>query len=125
MAIAVLCACGKETKVKDELAGKRIKCPACQSALTIPGASEDVAASVPPSPARRPALQQEEEEDAPPRRQASKDGAKKSNTLLFAAIGGGVLLLGCCCLGVGIGGFFLFFSPSKENSVASSGTEGS
>ncbi len=36
MAIKVACACGKKLAVKDELAGKKVKCPACQKLLNIP-----------------------------------------------------------------------------------------
>lgn len=37
MPIAVGCKCGKKFKVKDELAGKAVRCPDCKSALRIPG----------------------------------------------------------------------------------------
>lgn len=45
MPIKVECDCGKKLSVKDELAGKRVKCPACQELLTIPksAAEEDPA----------------------------------------------------------------------------------
>lgn len=36
MAIKVSCVCGKKLAVKDELAGKKVKCPACQKLLSIP-----------------------------------------------------------------------------------------
>jgi hypothetical protein len=36
MAISVSCTCGKTLSVKDELAGKRGKCPACGAMLSIP-----------------------------------------------------------------------------------------
>jgi hypothetical protein len=36
MAIAVTCRCGKKFKVKDELAGKVVRCPQCQIPLRIP-----------------------------------------------------------------------------------------
>jgi RsiW-degrading membrane proteinase PrsW (M82 family) len=36
MAIKFSCACGKEFQAKDELAGRRAKCPACGNILTIP-----------------------------------------------------------------------------------------
>ena len=39
MAISVACACGKQLKVKDELAGKKIRCPACQAAVVVPAAA--------------------------------------------------------------------------------------
>lgn len=40
MSIAVQCAhCGKQLKVKDELAGKKGKCPQCQNVIQIPAAA--------------------------------------------------------------------------------------
>ena len=35
--IAATCSCGKRFRAKAELAGKRVKCPGCGNALTIPG----------------------------------------------------------------------------------------
>lgn len=40
MAINVACQCGKAFRVKDEVAGKRVKCPACGRVLDIPEDSE-------------------------------------------------------------------------------------
>jgi hypothetical protein len=37
MSISFACECGKSFSVRDEFAGKRTKCPACGSALTVPG----------------------------------------------------------------------------------------
>lgn len=45
MPIAVACKCGKKFKVKDELAGKAVRCPDCKAPLKIPGAGVPVAAS--------------------------------------------------------------------------------
>jgi hypothetical protein len=36
MAIEVQCSCGTRLKVKDQLAGKKIKCPSCQAVLLVP-----------------------------------------------------------------------------------------
>ncbi len=36
MAITVTCACGQGFRVKDELAGKKVKCPKCSQLLSIP-----------------------------------------------------------------------------------------
>src|SRR5690348_9992307 len=36
MAISFACSCGKSFRAKDELAGKRTKCPACGQVLVIP-----------------------------------------------------------------------------------------
>ena len=38
MPIPVACACGAKFAAKDELAGKRVKCPKCSQPLTIPAA---------------------------------------------------------------------------------------
>lgn len=45
MAILVSCKCGKQMKVKDELAGKAVRCPDCKTPLRIPGAVPAGAAS--------------------------------------------------------------------------------
>lgn len=37
MAIVFSCTCGKNLQAKDEFAGRRIRCPKCQTILTIPG----------------------------------------------------------------------------------------
>lgn len=38
MPIVVRCTCGKALSVKDELAGKRVRCPACKAVLEVPPA---------------------------------------------------------------------------------------
>src|SRR5439155_21125059 len=38
MAITVSCTCGQGFRVKDDLAGKTVKCPKCSGLLTIPAA---------------------------------------------------------------------------------------
>jgi DNA-directed RNA polymerase subunit M/transcription elongation factor TFIIS len=40
MPIAVACQCGKTLNVRDELAGKAVKCPACQQILKVPAAGK-------------------------------------------------------------------------------------
>src|SRR5207249_4537285 len=105
MAITVTCQCGKKLGVKDEMAGKKVRCPACQTVLTVPGGAEEM----PP-----PELAAEEEAPAPKRTtrtvsNGNAAGEPKSKKTLYFIIGGvaGVLLLGCCCLG-GVGSWFLF-----------------
>ncbi len=39
MPIPVTCACGKTLQVKNELAGKNVRCPACKQPLSIPAAA--------------------------------------------------------------------------------------
>lgn len=36
MAIALTCDCGRELQVKDEYAGKRVRCPGCSQPLAVP-----------------------------------------------------------------------------------------
>lgn len=36
MSVRLECSCGKKLSIKDEMAGRRIKCPACGAVLTIP-----------------------------------------------------------------------------------------
>lgn len=36
MAISFPCSCGRNLRVKDELAGRRVRCPNCSSILTVP-----------------------------------------------------------------------------------------
>ncbi len=51
MAISVSCKCGKQMKVKDELAGKAVRCPDCKSPLRIPGAAAPAGAGASQKPA--------------------------------------------------------------------------
>jgi len=48
MPIDLSCSCGRVLVLRDELAGKTIRCPQCQAELTVPAA--------PPPPAPKPAL---------------------------------------------------------------------
>jgi hypothetical protein len=129
MPVAVSCTCGKSFHVKDELAGKKIKCPGCQAVVEVPAAGVAPAA---PTPAAAPARAELVEDDSPaavqlpsqaaivedddladrPRR--GKKGKKAaqggSKTMLFVGLGVGAVLLGLCCIGGGIGGYFLFLA---------------
>jgi hypothetical protein len=60
MPIAVDCTCGRPFRIKDELAGKKVRCPECKSILAVPeqslGAEFDYEAEVipePPAPAQK------------------------------------------------------------------------
>lgn len=58
MSIPVSCSCGKSFAAREDLAGKRVKCPNCQSPLTIPGttgAGKAPAAASAPAPTAAPA----------------------------------------------------------------------
>lgn len=41
MTIRITCQCGKQLAVKDEYAGRRIKCPQCQKAVSIPRPADE------------------------------------------------------------------------------------
>jgi hypothetical protein len=42
MPISLGCACGRSLRVKDELAGRRIKCPQCGAVLAVPKPEEEI-----------------------------------------------------------------------------------
>jgi hypothetical protein len=63
MPITLTCACGRSLRIKDEFAGRKVRCPECQVVLTVPIqeellADEDAAdllldGTPPPEPQRR------------------------------------------------------------------------
>jgi len=53
MSLVVNCPCGKVLRVKAELSGRRIKCPACQQILAVPSVVEEPAEPVPLLPRQR------------------------------------------------------------------------
>ncbi len=55
MPIRIQCQCGKSLNVRDDLAGKKIKCPGCGNALVVGGGG--AAAAAPARPAPRPPAQ--------------------------------------------------------------------
>src|SRR5437016_990909 len=103
MAIPVACACGKQLKVKDELAGKKIRCPACQAAVTVPAA----APPEPPSPGDReeavvapkaklaaPVAAPTDEPTPVITASAKQPGKESPRLVLWLVLGGLVLVLG-------------------------------
>jgi hypothetical protein len=119
-----MCACGRPFNVKDELAGKNVRCPACQQVVNVPVAVDTLLMPVPttlptvvaatevlptvvaaPQGAPRPAG------DPPARRKKVKLGlASKTNATWYAMAGVG-LFVGCLCLGgCGFVGFSFFFT---------------
>jgi hypothetical protein len=60
MPITFRCSCGKTLQVKDEFAGRRVKCPACSGVAVVPAAMpafevvEDEPPAPPPPPKSRP-----------------------------------------------------------------------
>lgn len=85
MPIALSCDCGRALKVKDELGGKKIRCPQCQSILAVPvnrKTTDDLILEVLPADdedqmdarkTRRAAVQAEPPEVLPVRRRADED----------------------------------------------------
>ena len=57
MPIALKCQCGKQLNVRDEFAGKAVKCPACNQPLRVPAAGQAAPArpAAKPRPAAAPA----------------------------------------------------------------------
>jgi C4-type Zn-finger protein len=75
--------CGATLRLRDDLAGKRVKCPKCQGVLTVPAAEEPIevepeleveAITTEPAPrkSRRP-VRDEEDEERPRRRRRRDD----------------------------------------------------
>src|SRR5437879_1241330 len=97
MPLAVLCVCGKQFQVLDELAGKRVKCPACQQIVAVPGTL------VLPLPAA-PEQESADEDEFRPAGKKKKKGSGSSKVLLWVGLGSGavVLSLACCCGGFGV-----------------------
>src|SRR5438067_703406 len=112
MPLSVSCGnCGKSFKVADELAGRRVRCPACQSVVAVPSLS----AGPPPVTA----AEEAESVEAPrPKKKKRRDVAKKGNkTLLIVGGVAGAALLGFCCLGAGVGAWFLFLRGTPEKKL--------
>jgi hypothetical protein len=75
MPITLNCSCGKRLQVKDEFAGRRVKCPACGSIAQVP------------APEAEPQFEVVEDEE--PARPPRKAAAKKSETAGFNFSSGG------------------------------------
>ena len=112
MPIELTCPCGRELVLRDELAGKLIRCPECQAELTVPAApsaphhaSEPVLDVLPvavgdpfaaraeeaPAPAPRRRLDLRDESLAPPKPSAAKGGTGFGG--INAGVGGGLLMM--------------------------------
>lgn len=90
MSIPVSCPCGKHLHAKDELAGKRAKCPACGRSLQVP------AAQARPAPAGNPAAEKPAGAAVDP---APARGMQSWRSVLLAALGW-VAIFGCCSFGL-------------------------
>jgi hypothetical protein len=94
MAIEINCSCGRGLNLRDELAGKHIRCPACAATLQVPGGVEvveEVAAGPPPLAAgrgRRDALDAEPPPRRPERPKEREKKKKKKGSVFNEYYGG-------------------------------------
>ena len=112
MPIQVRCNCGKMLSVKDDFAGRKVKCPACQKLLRVPAAEEFAEDEIADEPTELPQKSRGGEKSTS-RGKGSKKGKKSSGS------GGGLLI------GLGTGGGLLVVAllawmlwPSKPDGVA-------
>jgi hypothetical protein len=93
MAIALTCAeCERDLRVKDELAGRKIKCPECGGVIAVPaGRRTSAVAAGAPAKSPKPPPEYDDDEDRPRKKKKKK---KSNKGLLIGLIIGGVLLLG-------------------------------
>jgi hypothetical protein len=89
MPIAVKCGCGKQLNVKDELAGKAIKCPGCGSVIKVVAGGTTSQPSAPRPTAPRPAVSPRPASHPVPRPAASVSAAGNRSSMddLFAEEG--------------------------------------
>lgn len=81
MPITLTCACGKTLQVKDEFAGRRVKCPACAAVASVPAAAPqfEVVDDEPAPPPRaapvraKPAGTAADDDDRPRKRRRDED----------------------------------------------------
>jgi len=120
MAIRFACACGQQLAVKDEYAGRKVRCTSCSQILSVPGGAPAAPAAAPPvarhAPAppppvaRRPVDDDRDyDEEERPRRRKKKGGIPR------AVIAGVAVLL---LLGVGFLVWKLFFSGPSAAALA-------
>ena len=73
MSIKVSCRCGKKIAAKDEYAGRKVRCPACQNLLRIPDTAKSAAFSDETWDET-----ESDENDAPPRRSTTSSPGRRS-----------------------------------------------
>ncbi len=98
MAFSVCCpSCGANLRLRDELAGRRVKCPKCREVITVsnqqaPSAEEEDENRRPRKLDRTNRDQDLDDEDLP-RRKKKKKKQQSRNGLIYALAGGGVALV--------------------------------
>ena len=125
MPIKVKCRCGRVLKVRDSMAGKRVRCPECESPIRIPE----------PEPVYEEFDDYVEEEDdpyaapPPPRKRKKKSSGKKSGRKRSKTSGASVpvpLLIGGGIFAglIGLGGAAYVFLSRDSPQVAETGAPG-
>src|SRR5262245_42924801 len=109
MPISISCSCGKQLNLADDLAGAKIRCPACQGALIVPAAAAPgdyylLAEPALPKDKLRSQEDMWDETDERIRTRHHKHETSRSTTRLYVYAGAAVLGL-VSCLGCGIGGW--------------------
>jgi hypothetical protein len=98
--------CRKELKIKDDLAGKRIKCPGCGAMFLVPVPSapaETAVSASPPAPSPTPAVEPVAGDadsaggESKRGKRRSKKPKAKSKTPLIIGLVAAVALVACCC----------------------------
>lgn len=114
MAISLTCRCGRRFHLKDELAGKRGKCPDCGALLSIPNAPVARVAAVPAAvsaapeqPASHAAANQAADAAPAPPQKASVREKSSHVAVLFVGVGAVALLFGFGLCGFGVWYFVL------------------
>src|SRR5262245_10061940 len=127
MPIVICCPCGKQLNLADDLAGAKIKCPACQAVLGVPAPVQDnpfpLAQPILPKDRLRSQEEMWDETDERLRRRRDKHETPRSTTRLYFYIGSLLLIL-FLGLGCGIGGWFYFYAFTGNELVGSWEAEG-
>jgi hypothetical protein len=128
MPIAVSCRqCGKTLSAPDQLAGKKVRCPACQAVLVVPSPLAEETfkvADVEPEPVKRQPrrVPDEPDEDEDEDKQEERRGGKKRGErargcldVLVFLVAGTMLLT--CCAGGGVFVWFRFYNFTGQELV--------
>ena len=75
MPISTSCSCGRKLNLKDELAGKTVKCPQCGTPLKVPGGAATATAIATPPPRQSPAESRIIEKPKPDTKTVKKEQA--------------------------------------------------
>jgi dienelactone hydrolase len=113
MSLTVSCpGCGREYRVKDELAGKKIRCKDCDTVVVIPqadaddlGFDDDDLADAESAPALSPPSRKKSAAKKPAKKRKSSGGMSPAMKWTLGLLGGGLLVVTLCCGGVFLAGW--------------------